>query len=75
MRLRTSLERAQAQFSRTVAVFEQTEDGVAMHCQADEIAWMARQLASLPFDFEIRQPPALREAVRECARKLLRLSA
>ena len=75
VRLKTSLERAQAQFSRTVAVFEQTEDGVAMHCQADEIAWLARQLASLPFDFEIRQPPALREAVRECARKLLRLSA
>ena len=74
-RLKTSLERAPGQFTRTVAVFEQTEDGVAMHCQADEIAWMARQLASLPFDFEIRQPPALREAVRECARKLLRLSA
>ena len=73
--LKTSLERAQALFSRTIAVFEQTEDGVAMHCQADEIDWMARQLASLPCDFEIRQPPELREAVRACARKLLRLSA
>jgi predicted DNA-binding transcriptional regulator YafY len=73
--LKTSLERAQAQFSRTIAVLEQTEDGVAMHCQADEIGWMARQLASLPFDFEIRQPPQLREEVRECARKLLRLTS
>lgn len=70
--LKTSLERAQGQFSRTIAVFEQTGDGVVMHNQADDIGWMARQLAGLPFDFEIRQPPALREAVRECAQHLLR---
>ncbi|MBQ5948311.1 YafY family protein [Massilia sp. ST3] len=70
--LKTSLERAQGQFSRTIAVFEQTQEGVVMHNQADDIGWMARQLASLPFGFEIRRPEELREAVRECARNLLR---
>ncbi|MEH6438148.1 helix-turn-helix transcriptional regulator [Massilia sp. DD77] len=69
--LKTTLERAQGQFPRTIAVFEQMQDGVVMHNQADDIGWMARQLAGLPFDFEIRRPAALREAVRECARKLL----
>jgi predicted DNA-binding transcriptional regulator YafY len=70
--LKTDLQRAQALFLRTIAVFEQTAYGVVMHNQADDLAWFARQLASLPVDFEIRQPPALRDAARECALQLLR---
>lgn len=69
--LKTTLARAQAQFFDTIGVFEQEEDGVVMHNQSDDIAWFARQLASLPFGFEIRRPPELREAVRECAEGLL----
>ncbi|CAN7600800.1 helix-turn-helix transcriptional regulator [Massilia sp. LjRoot122] len=70
--LKTTLARAQAQFFDTIGVFEQAEDGVVMHNQSDDIAWFARQLASLPFGFEIRRPPELRDAVRECAEELLR---
>jgi predicted DNA-binding transcriptional regulator YafY len=70
--LKTTLARAQAQFFDTIGVFEQAEDGVVMHNQSDDIAWFARQLASLPFGFEIRRPPELREAVRECAEALLK---
>lgn len=70
--LKTTLARAQAQFFDTIGVFEQAGDGVVMHNQSDDIAWFARQLASLPFGFEIRRPPELREAVRECAEELLR---
>lgn len=70
--LKTTLERAQSVFSRTIALFEQNESGVVMHSQADDLGWMARQLAALPFAFEIRQPSALRGALRECAENLLR---
>lgn len=70
--LKTTLARAQAQFFDTMGVFEQAADGVVMHNQSDDIAWFARQLASLPFGFEIRQPPALRDEVRKCAEALLR---
>jgi predicted DNA-binding transcriptional regulator YafY len=70
--LETTLERAQAQFFDTIGVFEQVEDGVVMHNQSDDIDWFARQLAGLPFGFEIRNPPALRAAVRTCAEGLLR---
>lgn len=70
--LKTTLETAQAQFFDTIGVFEQVEDGVVMHNQSDDIDWFARQLASLPFGFEIRAPVALREAVRRCAEDLLR---
>ncbi|RZA32405.1 MAG: YafY family transcriptional regulator [Lysobacteraceae bacterium] len=69
--LKTTLERAQAQFFDTIGVFEQAEAGVVMHNQSDDIDWFARQLASLPFGFEIRKPAALRDAVRACAARLL----
>jgi predicted DNA-binding transcriptional regulator YafY len=70
--LKTTLERAQAQFFDTIGVFEQADEGVVMHNQSDDIDWFARQLASMPFGFEIRQPPELREALRRCAEELLR---
>lgn len=70
--LKTSLARAQAQFFDTIGVFEQTDDGVVMHNQSDDIGWFARQLAGAPFGFEIRGPEVLREAVRACAERLLK---
>ncbi len=69
--LKTTLARAQAQFFDTIGVFEQTDEGVVMHNQSDDIGWFARQLAGVPFGFEIRGPEVLREAVRECAQRLL----
>jgi predicted DNA-binding transcriptional regulator YafY len=69
--LKTTLETAQAQFFDTIGVFEQVDGGVVMHNQSDDIDWFARQLASAPFGFEIRQPAQLREAVRACVRHLL----
>lgn len=69
--LKTTLERAQAQFFDTIGVFEQVEGGVLMHNQSDDIDWFARQLAALPFGFEIRKPAQLRDAVRTCAQNLL----
>jgi predicted DNA-binding transcriptional regulator YafY len=70
--LKTTLERAKAQFFDTVGVFEQADGGVVMHNQSDDIDWFVRQLAGLPFEFEIRRPQELREAVRKCAENLLR---
>jgi predicted DNA-binding transcriptional regulator YafY len=70
--LKTTLARAQAQFFETVGVFEQAAEGVVMHNQSDDIDWFARQLAGLPFGFEIRRPAELRDEVRKCAERLLR---
>ena len=52
-------------------VFEETPEGVVVRNQSDDLDWFARQLASLPFDFDIRHPPELRQAVRACAERLL----
>jgi predicted DNA-binding transcriptional regulator YafY len=44
--------------------------GVLMRSQADDLGWMARTLAGLPFAFAIRQPQALREELRLLAKQL-----
>lgn len=68
--LRTSLETAQAELFEGIGLFQPCEDGVLLHSQTDNLDWFARQLARLSFDFEIRQPPELREALRACAERL-----
>jgi predicted DNA-binding transcriptional regulator YafY len=73
--LKTDLASARAQLFPEAGVFEETVDGVMIHNQSDELDWFARQLAAMPFEFEIRSPPQLREAVGECVRRLQRCAA
>jgi predicted DNA-binding transcriptional regulator YafY len=70
--LKTDLASARAQLFAEAGVFEATPDGVVLHNQSDELEWFARQLAAMPFDFEIRSPPELRAAVHDCVRRLQR---
>lgn len=70
--LKTDLASAQAHLFAEAGVFEQTADGVVIHNQSDELEWFARQLAGMPFEFEIRSPPELRAAVGDCVRRLQR---
>jgi predicted DNA-binding transcriptional regulator YafY len=72
--LKTDLALAQAHLFAEAGVFEEGVDGVTIHAQSDELDWFARQLAGMPFDFEIRQPRELHAAVGECVRRLLRCS-
>jgi predicted DNA-binding transcriptional regulator YafY len=72
--LKTDLASARAQLFAEAGVFEETAAGVVVHAQSDELDWFARQLAGMPFDFEIRHPEALHAAVGECVRRLLRCS-
>ncbi|PFH09886.1 putative DNA-binding transcriptional regulator YafY [Collimonas sp. PA-H2] len=71
--LKTDLISAREHLFDAIGIFEQTEEGVLLHNQSDDLDWFARQLAHLPFAFEIHQPPALRDAVRLCAQRLLSL--
>jgi predicted DNA-binding transcriptional regulator YafY len=69
--LKTDLKSAREQLFDAIGIFEQTEDGVLVHSQADELDWFARELARMPFAFEIRHPPELRDELRICAQRLL----
>jgi predicted DNA-binding transcriptional regulator YafY len=64
----------QAHLFAEAGVLEATPAGVVIHAQSDELEWFARQLAGMPFDFEIRRPPELHAAVAECVQRLLRCS-
>jgi len=73
--LKTDLQTAQRELFPAVGVLEWTEDGVLLRGQADSLRWFARELARLPFAFQIRQPTALRQAVEAVAQRLLALAA
>ena len=72
--LHTDLKTAMEELGRGIGVFMPHEEGVLLQARTDGINWFARQLARVSFEFEIREPEALRVAVRTCAERLLRMS-
>jgi predicted DNA-binding transcriptional regulator YafY len=72
--LKTDLQAARRHLFDAAGTFEQTNDGVLVRNQSEDLDWFARELARLPFPFEIVEPPALRDAVRACAHRLLALA-
>jgi len=71
VRLKTSLTTAQAELFEAIGVFRPVEDAVMLYSQADDLPWFARQLARVSFDFEVLEPPELRNAVTACGQRLL----
>lgn len=69
--LKTGLEEARAALMEYMGLLEQAQEGVLLHSQTNDLAWLARQLASLPFAFRLIGPPELGEEVRRHARRLL----
>ncbi|WP_257454202.1 helix-turn-helix transcriptional regulator [Archangium lipolyticum] len=69
--LETDLETARRGVFPAFGVLEQVEGGVLLRGQSDDLGWFARELARLPFAFEIQRPDALREELASCARRLL----
>jgi predicted DNA-binding transcriptional regulator YafY len=72
--LKTELEVAQRELFSSLGVLEQLSEGVLLRAQADNLEWFARELSRLPFDFEIRRPLELREALSRCALRIQRLA-
>lgn len=69
--LDTNLASARSALFDAIGTFEQTDAGVVLHGQTDDLDWFARELARLPFAFSIRQPTALRTALKARAQRLL----
>jgi len=68
--LHTDLAAARAAIVVTLGLLETVEGGTLMHCQVDDLDWMARELARLPCSFAIDEPPALRAALARHAARL-----
>ncbi len=73
--LHADMKAAQDAFSLAFGLFEPVAGGVLLHSSADDLAWFARELARLPFDFEIRAPARLRMVMRAHASRLRKLAA
>ena len=57
--LHTDLATAKRQIVDTLGTLEEVEGGILLHSQTDDLSWLARQLARLPFGFAIRSPREL----------------
>jgi predicted DNA-binding transcriptional regulator YafY len=73
--MQTDLESARRAFIDTIGLFEQTADGVLLHNQSDELGWLARQLAAVPFEIRVLEPEALRDELRTVGERLLRAAS
>jgi predicted DNA-binding transcriptional regulator YafY len=73
--LDTDLQTAQRELFGAAGVLEWSGTGVVLRGEVDSLRWFARELARLPFVFEIRKPAALRRALAAVARELMVLAA
>ncbi|WP_355659673.1 helix-turn-helix transcriptional regulator [Halomonas salifodinae] len=72
--LDTDLERAAAELDSHIGLLTPADSGVTLHGRTDSLAWFARQLIRLPFDFRVVEPAALRDELRRQAVRLQRLA-
>jgi predicted DNA-binding transcriptional regulator YafY len=63
--LETSIERARALVPPDLGTLEETPAGVVLRCWVEGLSWMARFLVELGCPFIVREPPELRDALRE----------
>lgn len=73
--LHTDLRTAVEELRESLGLFEVRGEHVLLSSRTDSIDWYARQLARLPFDFEILAPDELRIALRIHAERLSALAA
>ena len=70
--LETDFEAARRALFPAAGVLEPRAEGTLLRSQADDLDWFARELARLPFAFEIRRPDELRAALASLAKRLSR---
>ncbi|MGH8497008.1 MAG: helix-turn-helix transcriptional regulator [Gammaproteobacteria bacterium] len=69
--LQAGIEAARRVIPGDIATLEARGDFVQLRAQADDLGWFARELARLPFPFEIVAPEALRETLSAHGRELI----
>lgn len=68
--LHIDLPTARRAFSSGFGLLEPVEEGVLLRSSAEDLAWFARQLAGVSFDFVIRTPVSLRSELANHAARL-----
>jgi predicted DNA-binding transcriptional regulator YafY len=73
--LETDLSTARREVSVVLGVLEIVPEGVLLRVEVDDLGWLAKELARLPFDLTIRRPAALNRALKGWAAHLLAVSS
>jgi predicted DNA-binding transcriptional regulator YafY len=73
--LYTDMENARAAVFTGLGMLEPAVGGTLLRSQADDLDWMARELARLPFSFVIHEPVSLKDALVRHAKRLLEVIA
>jgi predicted DNA-binding transcriptional regulator YafY len=68
--LKTDVHSAEAEVPRTIGTVVEVAGETILRIGANEVGWLARYIAGLPFDAEVRSPPELRTALRLLGRRL-----
>jgi predicted DNA-binding transcriptional regulator YafY len=68
--LKTDIGSAALESADTLGALESVEGDTHLHGSTDDLDWLARRLAGFSFDFVVREPEALRVALRELGEKL-----
>lgn len=72
--LHTDLEAAEKLVSPSLAMLEEEADGVSMRCHIYSLDWFALVLVGIDCPLVIREPPELREAMKNLAAKAARMA-
>ncbi|MCA9882239.1 MAG: YafY family transcriptional regulator [Anaerolineae bacterium] len=72
--LKTTMLEAQARIPTVFGTLEEQNDYIHFQGNTDDLPWLARLLAGLPFEFIIQEPLELQTALREHAKKLIEMS-
>lgn len=72
--LETDPQTARRELFGAIGTLEWRGERVLLRSQVDDLRWFARELARLPFRFEVRRPAALKVALRHVARGILAAS-
>ena len=73
--LAADVETARAEIPPMVGTVDEVDGETILRIGANELDWLARYVAGLPFDAEVRRPPELRAALRARGRRLARANA
>jgi len=68
--VKTTLEEARGVMAPGAGTLEEVEGGIRLYGTVQDPEWMARYLASLRWPFEVREPPALKDALKRLAATL-----
>lgn len=71
--MRTTLEQVQRILSPEAGVLESTPEGIVFRRQAYDLTWIAHLLLQCDFPITVRQPPELRQMLRQIAAKALHM--